>query len=172
MMNQESYVNIKSLREQGWTLEEIAAETGWHPATISRRLKQGPPAARRPVPDGAKVMDAHWSERVRALVAAHPRLLGISVFGCLAAEGFCGGYSTAARELRRIRGPRFRAADRVSVRIHTDPGEEAQFDFCRLDDWARRWGWSGPLRCLGMIMCWSPQRIWWLATSGSVRRSV
>ena len=54
MMDQETYVNIKDLREQGWTLEEIAEETGWHPATISRRLKQGPPPAKRAAPDEAK----------------------------------------------------------------------------------------------------------------------
>jgi transposase len=165
MMNQETYVNIKDLREQGWTLEEIATETGWHPATISRRLKQGPPAGKRAVPDEAKVMNAQWSEKVQTLITDHPRLLGISVFRCLQAEGFEGGYSTVTRELRRLRGPRFRAADRVSVPIHTDPGEEAQFDFCHLDDWARRWGWEAPLRCFGMIMCWSRQRLWWFTTS-------
>ena len=92
-------------------------------------------------------------------------LLGFSVLRCLQAEGFEGGYSTVTRELRRIRGPRFAAADRVSVPIHTDPGEEAQFDFCNLDGRARRWGWSEPLRCFGMIMCWSRQRIWWFTTS-------
>ncbi len=165
MMNQETYVNMKELREQGWTITEIAAETGFHPATISKYLKQGPPAVKRPVPDSSKVMNAHWSEKVQTLIAAHPRLLGISVFRCLQAAGFSGGYSTVTTELREIRGPRFTAADRVSVPIHTDPGEEAQFDFCHLDDWARRWGWDHPLRCFGMIMCWSRQRIWWFTTS-------
>ena len=165
MMNQETYVNIKDLREQGWTLEEIAEETGFHPATISKYLKQGPPPEKRVVPESAKVMNGRWSERVATLIEEHPRLLGISVFRCLQAEGFEGGYSTVTRELRRLRGPRFKAADRVSVPIHTDPGEEAQFDFCHLDDWARRWGWETPLRCFGMIMCWSRLRLWWFTTS-------
>lgn len=165
MMIQETYVNIRGLREQGWTIKEIAAETGFCPATVSKYLKQGPPSARREAPDAAKVMNARWCERVRSLVEAHPLLLGISVFRCLQAEGFEGGYSTVTRELRRLRGPRFRAADRVSVPIHTDPGEEAQFDFCNLDDWGRRWGWDRPLRCFGMIMCWSRQRFWWFTVS-------
>ena len=165
MMNQETFVNIKDLREQGWTIKEIAAGTGFHPATVSKYLKQGPPPARREAPDSARVMNARWCERVRSLIEAHPMLLGISVLRCLQAEGFEGGYSTVTRELRRIRGPRFAAADRVSVPIHTDPGEEAQFDFCNLDVWARRWGWDHPLRCFGMIMCWSRQRIWWFTTS-------
>ena len=103
MMNQETFVNIKDLREQGWTIKEIAAGTGFHPATVSKYLKQGPPPARREAPDSARVMNARWCERVRSLIEAHPKLLGISVLRCLQAEGFEGGYSTVTRELRRIR---------------------------------------------------------------------
>ena len=164
MMNQETYVKLEDLHKQGWTIKEIAAETGYHRATIAKRLREGPPAGRA-APDEARVMTARWAERVEALVAAHPRLLGISVWRCLRAEGFEGCYSTVTRELRRIRGPRFSAADRVSVPIHTDPGEEAQFDWCNLDAVARRWGWGGRLRCFGMIVCWSRQRLWWFTGS-------
>lgn len=164
MMNQETYVKLEDLHKQGWTIKEIAAETGYHPATISKWLRCGPPA-RRAVSDDARVMTARWAERVEALVAAYPRLLGVSVWRCLRAEGFEGCYSTVTGELRRIRGPRFAAADRVSVPIHTDPGEEAQFDFSNLDAVARRWGWSGPLRCFGMILCWSRHRVWWFCGS-------
>ncbi len=46
MMTQETYVNINDLHEQGWTISEIAAETGWHRTTISDRLKNGPPAGK------------------------------------------------------------------------------------------------------------------------------
>ena len=162
MMNQETHVKIEDLHGQGWTIKEIAAETGFHPATISKRLKLGPPP-KRAVPDDARVMAARWVERVEALVAAYPRLLGVSVWRCLQADGFAGSYSTVTRELRRIRGPRFAAADRVSVPIHTEPGEEAQFDWCDLDAQARRWGWDRPLRCFGMILCWSRHRLWWFA---------
>ena len=87
----------------------------------------------------------------------------MSVHNKLHAEGFAGGYSTVTRELREVRGPRFKAAAAVSVPIHTDPGEEAQFDFCDLSDWAARWGW-GRLWCFGMILCWSRLRIWWFTT--------
>ena len=104
MMNQETFVNIKSLREQGWAIGEIADETGFGPATVSKHLRAGPPAAKRMVPDESKVMNARWAERCRSLIAAHPRLLGVSVWRCLTAEGFAGGYSTVTRELRRIRG--------------------------------------------------------------------
>ena len=164
MMSQETYVKLEDLHKQGWTIKEIAAETGYHPATVSKWLKCGPPV-RRAVPEESKVMTARWVERVEALVGAYPRLLGVSVWRCLRAEGFEGCCSTVTGELRRIRGPRFAAADRVSVPVHTDPGEEAQFDFCNLDAVARRWGWSGPLRCFGMVLCWSRQRVWRFTSS-------
>lgn len=49
--------------------------------------------------------------------------------------------------------------------IHTDPGEEAQFDFCDLGSWARRVGWIVPLVCFGMILSWSRWRMWWFTVS-------
>lgn len=165
MMNQETYVMIKGLREQGWTLDEIAEVTGFHPATISNRLKQGEPPVTRRVRDDALVMNAHWKERTRLLIRDHPRLLGISVHNKLRAEGFAGSYPTVIRELRALRGPRFSPADRASMPIVTDPGEEAQFDFCDLSDWSTRWGWPTPLWCFGMILCWSRWRRWWFTTS-------
>ena len=40
MMTQETYVNINDLHKQGWTIQEIADETGWHRTTVSQRLKE------------------------------------------------------------------------------------------------------------------------------------
>jgi lambda repressor-like predicted transcriptional regulator len=158
-------MKVHELRKQGWTLDEIAAETGFHPSTISQQLKADGPPTKRQVSDEVLVMNAFWKERIATLIGTYPRLLGISVHNKLVAEKFTGGYSTVTRELREIRGPRFRAAEAVSMPIHTDPGEEAQFDFCNLSDWAARWGWPTPLWCFGMILCWSRWRVWWFTTS-------
>ena len=48
MMTQEEYVNgVLALKRQGKTITEIAAELGYHPATISSWLRSGgPPPAR------------------------------------------------------------------------------------------------------------------------------
>ena len=164
MLNQEDYVKVLDLHRQGWTIKEIAEELGYHPATISKRLTEGPPLPRT-VGDDQRVMNERWRSRVAQLLDAHPRLLAVSVFNKLGAEGFDGSYPTVVREVRAIRGPRFRAAAAVSMPISTDPGEEAQFDFCDLSDWAVRWGWSTPLFCFGAILCWSRQRLWWFTTS-------
>jgi len=161
MMNQETYVNINDLHKQGWTINEIAAETGWHRTTISERLRNGPPPPAGRAGESL-VMTDRWRARIGVMLEDSPRLLAVSVHDRLVAEGFEGSYPTVVRDLR---GPRFRAADAVSVPIHTDPGEEAQFDFCVLDDWAARFGWGVSLVAFGMILSWSRWRMWWFTTS-------
>jgi transposase len=163
-LNQEDYVKVLDLHRQGWSNKEIAAELGYHPATIAKHLKGGPPE-RRVVPDDERVMNARWRSRVGQLLEVHPRLLAVSVFNKIRAEGYRGSYPTVVRAVRAVRGPRFRAAAGVSMPIHTDPGEEAQFDFCDLMAWAARWGWSTPLFCFGAILCWSRHRLWWFTTN-------
>lgn len=157
-------MKVHDLHRQGWSKKEIAAELGYHPATVAKWLRHDGPPERRVVPDTERVMTERWRRRVAGLLEAYPRLLSVSVFHKLRAEGFAGSYPTVVREVRAIRGPRFRSAAGASVPIHTDPGEEAQFDFCVLDDWAARWGWP-TLVCFGMILCWSRQRLWWFTTS-------
>jgi transposase len=162
MMNQETYVNVNDLHKQGWTIVEIAAETGWHRTTISNYLREGPPTARA---GGASVMTDRWRQRIDSMLEVHPRLLAVSVFNKLRADGFEGSYPTVVRAVRDNRGPRFKAANAVSVPIHTAPGDEAQFDFCDLGPWAARFGWNVNLMAFGMILSWSRFRIWWFTTS-------
>ena len=163
MMTQENYVNINDLHAQGWTIREIAEQTGWHRTTVSDRLKNGPPPEARATE--ATVMTEHWQQRVASMVEAWPRMQSVSIHNKLAATGFEGSYPTVVRAVRDIRGPRFKAANAVSVPIHTDPGDEAQFDFCDLSSWAIRFGWNIPLVAFGMILSWSRYRIWWFTTS-------
>jgi transposase len=163
MMTQEKYVKIKDLHAQGWTIVEIAEETGFHPATVSKYLKSGPPPATRSTE--ASVMTPAWRERIETMLESWPRMQAVSIHNKLAAGGFEGSYPTVVRAVRDIRGPRFKAATAVSVPIHTDPGEEAQFDFCDLSAWARRFGWQINLVCFGMILSWSRWRMWWFTTS-------
>lgn len=164
MMTQEMYVNINDLAKQGWTHKEIAVETGYHPATVSSWLNgdRTPGDGRRKADRANPVMTGEWRERLEKLIEDHPRLLGVSVHERLKAQGFTGGYSTVTDTLREIRGPRFRPAERVSVPITTEMGEEGQFDFCDLDAWAVRWGWDHTtLKCFGAILSYSRHRLWW-----------
>ncbi|MBS1849226.1 MAG: IS21 family transposase [Actinobacteria bacterium] len=155
-------MNVNDLHRQGWSISEIAESTGWHRSTVSKYLKEGPPGARSmPSP----VMTDQWCSRIESLLESFPRLLAVSVHNRLQAEGFTGSYPTVVRAVRDIRGPRFVAADAVSVPIHTAPGDEAQFDFCDVSPWAVRFGWAVPLVVFGMILSWSRWRMWWFTTS-------
>ena len=43
MFTQEEYMDVLGMRSQGWTIAEIARETNYHPATVSKWLKNGGP---------------------------------------------------------------------------------------------------------------------------------
>ena len=160
-MNQEQYMDVHALNNEGWTSREIAEELGYHPATVAKWLKAGGPPERVASAGEGPVMTGVWRARIESLLGRHPRLLATSVHNKLRAEGFGGSYPTVVRAVRAVRGPRFRAAAAVSVPIITGPGEEVQFDFCNLDSVAAGWGWDRPLRCFGAILCWSRRRLWW-----------
>jgi transposase len=166
MMTQEEYVEyVLALKRQGRTLVEIAEELDYHPATISKWLKDGGPPPARTIDPAIRVIDEQWAARIRQLVAPPAeKLLATSVFDILAAEGFAGSYPSVVRFLRDLRGPRFRTTSAVSVPIETGPGEEAQFDWSDCSPWTERWG-LGEVWCLGCILCWSRWRTWWFTTS-------
>jgi transposase len=164
MLSQEEYVNdVLALKHQGLTISEIAAELGYHPATISKWLAAGGPPERRRA-QAPPMIDERWAARVAELLARSPRLLATSVFEILVAEGFAGSYPTVSRHVNGVRGPRFRAAPAASVPIETAPGEECQFDFADVSGWTTRWG-LGEVVCLGCVLCWSRWRAWWFTTS-------
>ena len=57
MMTQEEYVNeVLALRRQGRTIAEIAAELGYHPATVSKWLRHGGPPPARTVEPAVRVI--------------------------------------------------------------------------------------------------------------------
>jgi transposase len=165
MMDQEEFMDVLAMKRSGMTYGEIAAETGYHPATISKWCREGGPPPARTVSDEDRVIDPVWADRLTALLVGNKQLLATSLFEIVRAEGFDGSYPTVARWVREQRGPRFRRADAASVPIETAPGQEAQFDFSDCSAWSQRVGLGPVLWCFGMILCWSRWRIWWFTTS-------
>ena len=165
MLTQEEYVHrVIELQRQGWSIKEIAAEVNYHPATISKWLKAGGPPAKRTVDASVRVVDDRWAARINELIAPPSRLLSRSVFEIARAEGFTGSYPSVVRQVRSVRGPRFRVAPQVSVPIETDPGEECQFDFSDCSERGRQFGIGDVLWCFGLILCWSRYLFWWFTT--------
>ena len=163
MLTQEEFMDVLAMRRQGLSISEIAVETGYHAATISKWLKEGgPPPGRAATTPPA--IDDRWSGRIDELLRAAPLLLATSVFEILRAEGYAGSYASVVRDLRARRGPRFRGRAQVSTRIETPPGEEAQFDFADCSAWGDEWGISN-LVCFSAILSWSRWRWWWFTNS-------
>lgn len=163
MLSQEEFMDLQALKRQGLTATEIAAELGYHPATVRSWLARGgpPPKRQAAVPP---LIDERWAARVAELLRRSPRLLATSVYEILRAEGFEGSYPTVSRHLHELRGPRFRSARGASVPIQTAPGEEVQFDFSDVSGFTVSWG-LGEVVCFQAILCWSRFRIWWFTTS-------
>jgi len=67
MMTEEEYVRVETLRRAGWTIGQIADELGYHPATVSKWLREGPPPSRRR-PVAVPVIDDRWAGRVAELL--------------------------------------------------------------------------------------------------------
>ena len=165
MMTQGEFMDVTKLQAEGLTVKEIAAELGYHPATVSKWLTAGGPPPARVKTDDARVMDAYWRGRVDAILVQKPRLLSTSIHDRLVAEGFEGSYPTVVRYVREVRGPRFKGAAASSILLETGPGEEAQVDWSDCTDWAMRWGWDHELFCLSCVLCWSRWRTIWFTTS-------
>lgn len=165
MMTQEEFMDVLAMKRQGMSFKEIGDELGYHPATISKWVRDGGPPPARTGVEADRVIDPVWADRLTALLVGNPRLLAKSLFEIAAAEGFGGSYPSVVRWVRDQRGPRFRAADAASVPIETPPGEEAQFDWSDCSGWAREVGLADTLWCFGMILCWSRWRLWWFSTS-------
>jgi len=106
MMTQEEYVDIPGLKRQGWTLEQIAKEVGYHPATVREWIRRGGPPQKRQSDPSKLVISERWANEIAKLLKANPDLLATSVERLLQARGFTGSYSTLARYLREVRGPR------------------------------------------------------------------
>lgn len=158
-------MDVLGMRSRGWSIAEIARETNYHPATVSKWLKSGGPPPSRKADPSAVVVDERWGERIAELIEPPSRLLSTSVFEIIAAEGFSGSYSSVVRRVRALRGPRFRPAPQVSVPIETAPGEESQFDFSDCSARGQAWGLGETLWCFGAVACWSRYLTWWFTTS-------
>ena len=112
MMTQEEWMDVKALRAAGWTIAQIAAQVGYHPATVSRWLKRGGPPARRATANEALVIDERWRARIGELLEHNRALQGTSIMRVIKAEGFGGSYPSVTRHLREVRGSRARPSGR------------------------------------------------------------
>ena len=122
MLGVAMYTTIKTLMEKRMNKLQIARATGHDWKTVSRVIenikKNGDFPQKKPNP---RILDP-YKEKVVELMERG--LSGVRIHEELRAMGVAIGYTTVKTYLRTIR-----KREKIFVRIHTFPGEEAQVDF-------------------------------------------
>lgn len=128
MLKREDWLMIQDKRAKGAYINDIAAELGVHPKTVSRALARGgAPSGRRPRARRSKL------EPFKARV---DRLLGEGVWNAvviwreLQTQGYDGGISILKDYIRPKRVLR---PSRATVRFETAPGVQLQHDWGQLE---------------------------------------
>jgi len=123
MLKKEDFAVIKALRQRGVYLEDIAADLGVHPKTVSRALKRGAAPERRQPKRGSKLDP--YKPRVDYLLSEGV-WNAVVIWREIQAEGYSGGL-TILREY--VQPKRALRPSKATVRFETAPGEQLQSDW-------------------------------------------
>jgi len=123
MLNQEDYIVIKTLKDRGVYLKDIAEELGVHPKTVRRALE------RESAPQKKRKRKPSKLEPYKSTI---DRLLSEGVWNAVVimreiqAEGYTGGYTMLRMYIAPKRALR---PGKATVRFETQPGEQLQTDW-------------------------------------------
>jgi transposase len=125
-------VRIRTLREAGHTLEEIAATVGVGKRSVQRILKepaiQAPESAPTPTSRGVGRPSTveGYQEQVEGILKEEPALPTVEILSRLRGLGYTGGKSAVYELVKAIRPPKTESPE---VRFEGVPGEFSQHDF-------------------------------------------
>jgi transposase len=125
MLPQESWMDIKVLKAQGYSQRAVARLMGVHRDTVRRVWAQGEPRSYRRGPRPSK-LDG-FKEQLLSRLASHPGLRATRLYREIRGRGFAGGYETVKRWCRSWRCEQ--RAREGTVRFETSPGLQAQADW-------------------------------------------
>ena len=147
MLNLEDFMNIRDLKQKGWTVSAIAGELHLDRKTVRKHLLEAPQPYKRENPAPCKI-DPHrpfLRERWEAGVHNARKLLDE-----LRDRGYTGGYS----QLKLAVLPwREEGRERAFVRFETGPGEQSQMDWGHFGNWDGR-----RLYGFALTLCYSRMR--------------
>jgi transposase len=121
MLGMAMNITIESLWKQGYNKSEISHMTGHDWKTIDKRIKlfeSGCSVEKKPYP---RHLDKYKSEILEFL---EKDLSGKRIYEKLCGLGAATSYSTVKDFISRIK-----KREKICIRFHTEPGEEAQVDF-------------------------------------------
>jgi transposase len=132
MLSQEVWMDIKLMSHEGRSIREIHRITGLARQTIRKILSEVVPKGYGPRPRRKTKLDDYLPNLLDT-VNRRPWLSAVRIYEELKTVGYTGCYEQVKTKVREVRQDA-QARSRACVRIETDPGVEAQFD------------WKGPLR--------------------------
>jgi len=147
MLNLEDFMNIRDLKQQGWSVSAIAEQLSLDRKTVRRHLLEAPHGYKRENPAPCKIdtyrpfLRERWEKGVHN---AHKLLEEIR------GRGYDGGYS----QLKQAVNPwREEGRERAFVRFETGPGEQSQMDWGHFGNWGGR-----RLYGFALTLCYSRMR--------------
>jgi len=122
MLGAAMYTTIKTLWEKTKNKSEIARITGHDWKTVSKVIKDIDKGIEIPEKKPKPTVIDNFKQTVLKLIEKD--LSAVRIHEEIARDGFRGSYSTVKKYIQEIK-----RKDNIFVRIHTEPGEEAQVDF-------------------------------------------
>jgi len=147
MLNLEGFMNIRDLKQQGWSVSAIAEQLNLDRKTVRRYLLEPPQPYTRENPAPCKIDPhrAYLRERWEQGVHNASKLLDE-----IRGRGYGGGYSQLKLAVAAWREE---GRERAFVRFETAPGEQSQMDWGHFGNWGGR-----RLYGFALTLCYSRMR--------------
>ena len=147
MLNLEDFMNLRDLKQQGWSVSAIADELSLDRKTVRKHLLDAPQAYKRENPAPCKIDPYRPFLRERWETGVHNAR---KLLDELRLRGYDGGYS----QLKLAVTPwREEGRERAFVRFETAPGEQSQMDWGHFGNWGGR-----RLYGFALTLCYSRMR--------------
>jgi transposase len=132
MLNLEDFMNIRDLKQQGWSVSAIADELNLDRKTVRKHLVEAPQPYKRESPAPSKIDPYRPFLRERWEKGVHNAR---KLLEEIRSRGYDGGYS----QLKLVVLPwREEGRERAFVRFETGPGEQSQMDWGHFGNWGGR----------------------------------
>src|ERR1017187_2699696 len=147
MLNLEDFMNIRDLKQQGWSVSAIADELNLDRKTVRKHLLEAPQPYKRENPAPSKIDPYRPFLRERWETGVHNAR---KLLDELRVRGYDGGYSQLKLAVASWREE---GRERAFVRFETGPGEQSQMDWGHFGNWGGR-----RLYGFALTMCYSRMR--------------
>jgi len=146
MFTLEDFMNVRDLKQQGWSVSAIAQQLGIDRKTVRKYMLEALQPYRREHPAARKIDPFRSFLRERWEQGVHN---GRKLLDEIRERGYSDGYS----RLKTVVAPwREEERERAFVRFETGPGEQSQMDWGHFGNWEGRrlYGFALTLCCSRM----------------------